>query len=116
MGCEDGYERHEKRGHRGIIRLHQLLYNGTSETIMIKLYSTASCVYCGPAKQWLKDNNIEFEEVILDTVDKIRLFVKKTGKLSVPVLELEDGNFITGFDEKTYEEHLSGGNKTESVL
>ena len=73
---------------------------------MIKLYSTATCVYCPAAKQWLKDNNIEFEEVILDTIDKIRLFVEKTGKLSVPVLEFEDGTFITGFEPKTYEELL----------
>ena len=74
---------------------------------MIKLFTTAKCVYCVPAKAWLKEHNIEFEEVVLDTVEKIRLFVQKTGKLSVPTLELQDGKFITGFDEDVYNKLLT---------
>ena len=74
---------------------------------MIKLYSTASCVYCPAAKQWLKDNNIEFEEVIANaTTENIRELVRITNGMSVPALVLEDEKYILGFDPKVWEELL----------
>ena len=74
---------------------------------MIKLYSTASCVYCPAAKQWFKDNNIEFEEVIANaTTENIRELVRITNGMSVPALVLEDEKYILGFDPKVWEELL----------
>ena len=71
------------------------------------LYSTKSCIYCPAAKQWLKDHNIDFEEIILDgNPEEIKKLVALTGKTSVPVLVLPDDSYMVGFNAKDWERNL----------
>ncbi len=66
----------------------------------IKVYSTNSCPWCVRAKEYLRDNNIEFEEknVQLDRSAAMEMF-KKTGQGGVPVIDI-DGDIVIGFDKE----------------
>lgn len=67
----------------------------------VRLFTSPACPYCYTLKEFLKENNIEFEEVDLSKVDgKIREdLIKKTGKLEVPIIEI-DGQIVVGFDKE----------------
>ena len=65
---------------------------------MVKVYSTPTCPYCVTLKEFLKENNIEFEDLDVSQDDKARDYmVKKTNQMGVPVVEI-DGEMIIGFD------------------
>jgi len=63
------------------------------------VYSTPTCPYCAMAKEYLKENNVEFEDVNV-AADQTRAeeMVKKSGQMGVPVLDVE-GEIIVGFDK-----------------
>ena len=66
----------------------------------IKVYSTPVCPWCIRVKQFLKENNIEFQNLDVSSdqpaADEM---VKKTGQMGVPVLDI-DGQIIIGFDKE----------------
>lgn len=65
----------------------------------VKVYSTPACPYCAMAKQFLKDRNIEFEEIdISQDTEKAHEMIDKSGQMGVPVLDI-DGEIIVGFDK-----------------
>lgn len=72
----------------------------------VKIYSTPTCPYCIRTKQFLKDNNIEFEDIDVSSnqvaADEM---IKKSGQMGVPVLDIE-GQIITGFDKETISKAL----------
>ncbi|MFH1645763.1 MAG: glutaredoxin domain-containing protein [Candidatus Omnitrophota bacterium] len=61
------------------------------------VYSTATCPYCIKVKEYLKDKNVEFENIDVG-VDQIKAeeMVKKSGQMGVPVIDIE-GTIIVGF-------------------
>ena len=67
---------------------------------MVKIYSTPSCAYCFTLKEFLKEHNVEFEEIDV-TKDKKALeeIIKKTGRLEAPIVEI-DGEIVVGFDKE----------------
>jgi glutaredoxin-like YruB-family protein len=73
---------------------------------MIKVFSTPFCIYCVSLKQFLKEHNIEFEEVDVSK-DKVAQeeMIKKSGQMGVPVIEI-DGEIIVGFDKNKISELL----------
>ena len=71
------------------------------------VYSTPTCSYCNLTKEFLKENNIGFEEVDLsDDREKAMEIVKRSGQTSVPQIEI-DGEIIVGFDKENLKEKLS---------
>lgn len=65
---------------------------------MIKVYSTPSCPYCFTLKEFLKEHNIEFEDIDVSRDKKaLEEMVKKSGQLGVPVVDI-DGQIVIGFD------------------
>lgn len=65
----------------------------------ITIYSTPTCYYCRKAKEFFKENNVEFTEVnVVQDQKTLDDFVKLTGKRSVPVFEI-NGELILGYDE-----------------
>ncbi|MCK9432258.1 MAG: glutaredoxin family protein [Candidatus Omnitrophica bacterium] len=66
----------------------------------VKVYSTSTCPWCIRVKQFLKDNNIEFEnfDVSQDRAAADEM-MNKTGQMGVPVLDIE-GEIIVGFDQE----------------
>ncbi len=64
----------------------------------VKIYSTPTCPFCIMTKKFLKDNNIEFEDIDVSRDKKAaKEMVMKTGQMGVPVVEI-DGEIVIGFD------------------
>lgn len=72
----------------------------------VKIYSTPTCPWCIRVKQFLKDNNIAFEDYDVST-DRLKAdeMVKKSGQMGVPVLDIE-GEIIVGFDREKIKQSL----------
>lgn len=67
----------------------------------VKIYSTPTCGYCNMAKEFFKENNVEFEEYnVAADVEKRNEMVEKTGQMGVPVIDV-DGELMIGFDKST---------------
>ena len=65
----------------------------------IKVYTTNTCPWCVKAKNYLRSNNFEYEEVNVG-LDQVaaREMVEKSGQMGVPVIDI-DGSVIVGFDK-----------------
>jgi len=67
---------------------------------MIRLFTTPTCPYCYTLKEFLKERNVAFEEIDISQDSESRDFViEKTGKMEVPVLDIE-GQIVAGFDRQ----------------
>lgn len=72
----------------------------------VKIYSTPTCSYCIRVKQFLKENNIVFEEVDVASDTKAgEEMIEKSGQMGVPVLDI-DGEIIVGFDKEKIRQAL----------
>jgi len=66
----------------------------------VKIYSTPTCPFCMMAKKFLKENNIDFEDIDVSADQtKAEEMVQKTGQMAVPVIDI-DGEIIVGFDKE----------------
>jgi len=73
---------------------------------MIKVYSTPTCPYCHMAKQYLKENNVEFEDIdVLASQAAAQEMINKSGQMGVPVLDI-DGTIVIGFNKQKISELL----------
>lgn len=67
---------------------------------MIKVYTTPYCPYCITLKNFLKQREINFEEInVLEDEKERDKMIEKSGQYGVPVIEIE-GEFIVGFDKE----------------
>lgn len=66
---------------------------------MVKIYSTEDCSYCVQLKDWMKEEGIDFEEVVIGRDMSADDFHKEYGFMSVPVTEI-DGKFVSGLRKK----------------
>ncbi len=66
----------------------------------VRLFFTPSCPYCFTLKEFLKEHQIDFEDIDVSQDEKAREeMVAKSGKMEVPVLEI--GNeIVAGFDRE----------------
>ena len=66
----------------------------------VKIYSTPTCPFCMMAKKFLKENNVDFEDIDVSTDQtKAEEMVQKSGHMAVPVIDIE-GEIIVGFDRE----------------
>lgn len=72
----------------------------------VKVYSTPTCPWCHKAKEFLKKNKIEYEDINVAENEKARdEMIEKSGQMSVPVIQI--GNeMIIGFDEEELKKKL----------
>ena len=72
----------------------------------VTVYSTPTCPFCIRAKQYLKENNIQFTEIdVSEEHEKAQEMINKSGQMGVPVIEI-DGQIIVGFDKEKIKETL----------
>ena len=65
----------------------------------LKIYSTPTCPYCKMAKEFLKENKVEFEDVdVSSNQNAAQEMISKSGQMGVPVLEIK-GQIVVGFDK-----------------
>ena len=66
----------------------------------VRVFTTVACSFCLVLKQFLKDHNIEFEEIDVSQDKKAREeMIKKSGQMEIPVVEI-NGEIVIGFDIK----------------
>jgi glutaredoxin-like YruB-family protein len=67
---------------------------------MVKVYSTPTCPYCFTLKEFLKEKEIDFEDIDVSKNEAIlQEMVQKSGQMAVPVVEI-DGQIVVGFDKE----------------
>lgn len=85
---------------------------GNNKKNKVFLYALSTCAWCKMTKQFLKDNDIEFEYVDVDKcddedLDKIKKDVlSKGGSLSYPITIVNDKTLINGFRKDKIKETL----------
>ena len=74
----------------------------------IKVYSVPTCLNCNLLKQYLREKNIEFDDVNVtkpENQQKAIELTDKTGDQSFPHTEI-NGKVIAGFDMEVFEKEL----------
>ncbi len=80
----------------------------------VKVYSTPVCPYCEMAKDFLKENNVPFEEIdVSKNKDAAVEMIEKSGQMSVPVIIIGD-EVIVGFDREKMRKALKIEPETEN--
>jgi glutaredoxin-like protein NrdH len=78
----------------------------------VVVYALSTCVWCKMTKQYLKDNNIEYDYIDIDLCteedkQKIRQEIQsKGGPLSYPTTIIDDKVVVTGFRKDLLKEAL----------
>ena len=76
---------------------------GKNSKHKVFMYALSTCAWCRMTKQYLKDNDVEFEYVDVDKcsekdLEKIKEdILSKGGSLSYPVIIVNDKTLINGF-------------------
>ena len=72
----------------------------------VKIYTKPICPFCVLVKNFLKKNNIKFEEVDISKDEKQKEeMIKKSGQMSVPVTEI-GGKIFVGYKISEIKEAL----------
>jgi len=75
----------------------------------VKIYTTPSCPWCKKAKDFLKDNKINYTEYDVTSNDQARNeMIRLSGQSGVPVITI-GGSIIIGYDPKAVKQALAGG-------
>jgi glutaredoxin-like YruB-family protein len=72
----------------------------------VKIYTSVTCPWCVKTKEFLKANNIKYEEISVTGDEKRRAEVfEKSGQMGVPVTDVE-GTIIVGYDRTALKKAL----------
>ena len=73
----------------------------------VKVYSTPVCPWCVRVKDFLKEHNVDFEDINVAADRQAAMeMVQKSGQMGVPVVEI-DGQIIVGFDKERIKKALN---------
>jgi len=74
--------------------------------MMIKIYTTPTCVFCEMAKEFFKSKGLTYKEYDVSADEKAQQeMIEKSHQYGVPVIEI-DGKIIIGFDRARIEKAL----------
>jgi glutaredoxin 3 len=72
----------------------------------VTIYSTPVCHFCQAAKEFFKENNVEFTNFdVAEDQAKRQEMIEMTGQMGVPVIRIGD-DVVVGFDEAKVKELL----------
>jgi glutaredoxin 3 len=76
------------------------------EAHKVKVYSTPTCPYCYMAKDFLKENGVQFEDInVAEDHAAAHEMIEKSGQMGVPVIDI-NGKIIVGFDREAIKKAL----------
>jgi glutaredoxin len=78
----------------------------SANTPRVFVYSSTHCVYCKQVKQYLTEQNVPFEERMVDTNDAFAEELMNMGMSAVPVTVIGDTK-ILGFNTARIQKALS---------
>jgi len=80
---------------------------GRKSTKNIIVYSTPSCPWCNKLKNYLRQNNIQFQDIdVSKNQNAAKRMMKGSGQQGVPQTEI-NGQFIVGFDKPKIDKLLN---------
>lgn len=71
----------------------------------VTVYTSNTCPHCKAAKNYLKENNIDFEEKNVDEDRSAIDYLVEKGHRGVPVINI-DGEDLVGFNKELVDEKL----------
>lgn len=72
----------------------------------VQIYTTPNCAFCKMAKQYFKENSIEYTEYdVMADMAKRQEMLDKTHQFGVPVI-MVNGKTVVGFDRDKINEYL----------
>ena len=72
----------------------------------VTIYSTPVCHFCQTAKEFFKENNVEYTEIdVASDAEKRQEMIDMTGQMGVPVIQIGQ-DVVIGFDEDKVKELL----------
>ncbi len=86
--------------------------SGGNNKHKVFMYTISTCAWCKKTKNFLKDNDIEYEYVDVDLCDRedrerIRQeILKRGGRLSYPAIFIDEKTLINGFRKDEIKEKL----------
>ena len=86
--------------------------SGQKKQHKVVLYTLSTCAWCKMTKQFLKDNDVEYDYIDVDLCEeedkqKIREHIQsKGGPLSYPTMIIDDNMLITGLRKDKLKEAL----------
>ena len=85
--------------------------SGADKKVIV--YSTPTCPFCKMAKEFLKENNVDFEDKnVAEDEDAKKEMIDKSDQMGVPVLDI-NGKIIVGFDKNEILEALGLSEKSD---
>lgn len=85
---------------------------GKNKKHNVLVYALSTCAWCKLTKNFLEDNNIEYEYVDVDLStggDRERIrreILKRGGRLNYPAIIIDDKTLINGFRKEEIQESL----------
>ena len=74
--------------------------NIKEKSAKIRVFSSPTCPYCVTLKTFLKQHNIEFEDIDVSKDEEARNhMIEKSGQMGVPVIDIDE-EIIVGFDKE----------------
>lgn len=65
----------------------------------LKLYGSPYCLNCMNLKRYLENNNVKFEYIdVIKNEEQQNYIIEKTQQIHIPVLEINDKDYIIGYD------------------
>ena len=72
----------------------------------VKIYTTITCPWCVKTKEFLKENNVNYNEINVGIDEKSRNeMFEKSGQFGVPVTDV-NGTIIVGYDKEALKKAL----------
>ncbi len=73
----------------------------------VVVYSTSTCPWCIKTKEFLKANNVKYDDINVGENEKARNeMFEKSGQFGVPVTDV-NGTIIVGYDKEALKKALS---------
>ncbi|KXB02902.1 glutaredoxin [candidate division MSBL1 archaeon SCGC-AAA261F19] len=73
----------------------------------VKIYTTPTCAYCKRAKEFLKEHQVEFQEIdVAGNREAAEEMIEKSGQMGTPVIEV-NGTIIVGFKPDLMKKELN---------
>lgn len=65
----------------------------------LTIYTTPTCAYCKAEKEWLDENDIEYEEIDASDPENAKEMVEVSGQMGVPVSVVGEDSVVIGFQK-----------------